>query len=202
MVVEPAGNLLLGGYVEPHVVRVSETGQIDPSVAPNFQPRTGEFFQGVQAIDLQPDGKVLVSGTFGAIDGVTREGLARLHPDGTLDHEFNPGRVSGQVNVIAVLDSDFLVIGGNLKSAAGQPRTGLARFRPVVRPRLSKPTFGADGRLTLAITGESGQSYQIESSRDLQVWSPLVSVQMRSNEETFVPELPEGGVLFYRAIVR
>ena len=39
----------------------------------------------------QPDGRIVISGSFAAIAGVPRPGLARLYPDGRLDLSFVPG---------------------------------------------------------------------------------------------------------------
>lgn len=38
----------------------------------------------------QPDGKLLVGGSFSVVNGVARHGLARLNPDGSLDTSFDP----------------------------------------------------------------------------------------------------------------
>jgi uncharacterized delta-60 repeat protein len=39
---------------------------------------------------LQPNGKVIVAGDFQRVDGVTRNGICRLNPDGSLDTSFDP----------------------------------------------------------------------------------------------------------------
>lgn len=44
-----------------------------------------------------PDGRVLVSGCFDAVDGVPRPGYALLRPDGSLDRDFQPWRGSNSV---------------------------------------------------------------------------------------------------------
>jgi uncharacterized delta-60 repeat protein len=43
----------------------------------------------VYALALQPDGKILIGGSFTNINGVTRRHLARLNRDGSLDETFN-----------------------------------------------------------------------------------------------------------------
>ena len=45
---------------------------------------------GIQDMALQPDGKIIVCGTFTKFAGQPRSGLARLLPDGTLDPTFLP----------------------------------------------------------------------------------------------------------------
>ncbi|MGD9579454.1 MAG: delta-60 repeat domain-containing protein, partial [Syntrophorhabdus sp.] len=44
----------------------------------------------VYSIAVQPDGKVLVGGGFTTIGGGTRNYIARLNADGSLDTGFNP----------------------------------------------------------------------------------------------------------------
>ena len=44
----------------------------------------------VHSIAVQADGKILVGGEFTTIGVVTRNRIARLNPDGSLDTGFNP----------------------------------------------------------------------------------------------------------------
>ena len=46
----------------------------------------------VNAIAVQPDGKILIGGIFSTVLGVTRNNIARLNTDGTLDIGFQPER--------------------------------------------------------------------------------------------------------------
>ena len=65
---------------------------------------------------VQPDGKILIGGDFttlspngGAV--VTRNRIARLNPDGTLDTAFNPN-ANGAVYAIAVQADGKILVGG------------------------------------------------------------------------------------------
>src|SRR5437762_8244800 len=60
----------------------------------------------VQVVVVQPDGKILIGGDFTTLSpnggvAVTRNRIARLNPDGTLDTAFDPN-ASGLVKSIAV----------------------------------------------------------------------------------------------------
>src|SRR5207248_727667 len=44
----------------------------------------------VYATAVQPDGKILIGGSFSSVLGVTRNNIARLNTDGTLDTAFDP----------------------------------------------------------------------------------------------------------------
>ena len=52
---------------------------------------TGDGAGSVLALTCQPDGKILVGGTFREIGGVHHRGVARLNGDGSLDRSFDPG---------------------------------------------------------------------------------------------------------------
>lgn len=48
-------------------------------------------YRGVYAITLQPSGRMLIGGEFTTVGGSSRNDIARLNTDGTLDTNFNPG---------------------------------------------------------------------------------------------------------------
>lgn len=64
----------------------------------------------VRAIATQDDGKIVIGGHFTTINGVPRNGLARLNEDGTLDESWAPA-VDGLVHGIAVSGSTVYVAG-------------------------------------------------------------------------------------------
>jgi uncharacterized delta-60 repeat protein len=99
VIVQPDQSLLVageftvaGGAIRQGIARLLTDGTADSSFDPgrSITHNTGALAT-IQAILLQADGKVLVSGHFTHFDGVPRNGLLRLHPDGTLDTSFDPG---------------------------------------------------------------------------------------------------------------
>jgi uncharacterized delta-60 repeat protein len=68
------------------LVRLDASGNIHP----NFDIGIG-FDAPVRALLQQPDGTVLVGGSFTSMDGTPRHGLVRLLEDGSLDPSFDPG---------------------------------------------------------------------------------------------------------------
>ena len=64
----------------------------------------------VNAITLQPDGKVLIAGQFTTISGLERTDLARLNADGSGDSSFNAGTVIGEDVSSVALQSDGKVL--------------------------------------------------------------------------------------------
>lgn len=68
--------------------RLSADGSVDFSFDPKF---TGAGTGGWNdALTLDPEGKVLVSGLFTRVDGAPRGGIVRLNPDGSVDAAFDP----------------------------------------------------------------------------------------------------------------
>ena len=113
----------------------------------------------VRVVVVQPDGKILIGGDFTTLSpnggvAVTRNRIARLNPDGTLDTAFNPN-ANGTIHAIAVQEDGKILAGGffnGANSIGGQARNRIARldittgladsFNPsasAVRPRRFRP---------------------------------------------------------------
>ena len=70
----------------------------------------------VNVVVVQPDGKILIGGTFTTLSpnggvAVTRNRIARLNPDGTLDTDFDPNATGSEVDSIAV-QADGKILAG------------------------------------------------------------------------------------------
>ncbi|MGI9055941.1 MAG: FG-GAP-like repeat-containing protein, partial [Pyrinomonadaceae bacterium] len=74
----------------------------DGSIDETFQPNIG-INQNANRIVFQPDGKILVSGFFAKANGITKRGLARFNPDGTLDNSFHQ-TVFSSISTVSGLD--------------------------------------------------------------------------------------------------
>ena len=71
----------------------------------------------IRVIVVQPDGKILIGGEFTSLapnggPTVTRNHIARLNPDGTVDSAFDPN-ANGGIYAIAVQSDGKIVVGGN-----------------------------------------------------------------------------------------
>lgn len=141
MAVLPDGRLFVGGgftavYGVPRhgIALLNADGGVDPS----FEPGIG--FDGqwdyimVESIAVQEDGRIITGGGFTTYDGVSRPGIARLNPDGSLDPAFDPGTgVAGAyglstVHALALLPDDHVVIGGAFTFYNGAGRHRIARL--------------------------------------------------------------------------
>ncbi len=92
----------------------------------------------VNVIVVQRDGKILLGGSFTTLSPnggatVTRNRIARLNADGTLDTAFNPN-ANGAVQAIAVQADGKVLVGGSFNGAnsiGGQARNRFARLDAV-----------------------------------------------------------------------
>lgn len=74
----------------PGFIKVSSTGVLDTAFVANTANGTSSI--GLNTIAVQPDGKILVGGSFTTISGQSRGRIARYNSDGTLDTTFvTPG---------------------------------------------------------------------------------------------------------------
>ena len=113
------------------VARLNANGTVDTS----FNPGTG--VDGiVRAVAIQPDNKVIIGGEFRVVNGITRQNIARLNADGSVDLSFDPGTgpeagADATVWTVAVMGnsvSNAIVIGGDFAFVNGALRLGVARF--------------------------------------------------------------------------
>src|SRR6266705_1277519 len=90
----------------------------------------------VFAVAVQADGKILLGGSFTMLGGggtgtTTRNRIARLNPDGSLDTSFDPG-ANSTVTAIAVQSDGKIVVGGNFTMLGGGG-TGTAALNKIGR---------------------------------------------------------------------
>src|SRR5206468_4841892 len=86
----------------------------------------------VHALIIQPDGKLLAGGDFTTADGLGRNRIARLNPDGSLDAAFsstapNAGANDSVLTLLSQTDRRILV-GGRFTAISGATRNFLARL--------------------------------------------------------------------------
>jgi uncharacterized delta-60 repeat protein len=128
IVVQPDGHILVGGVFRVDtgtprefrrdLVRLAADGPLVGDFRPD--PRGN-----VRAIELLPDGRLLIGGAFGDVGGFRLANLALLSPDGVVDETFDPDP-NGDVFSITVLSDGRILIGGSFTAVDGMPRRGLA----------------------------------------------------------------------------
>ncbi|MDO7875687.1 hypothetical protein Q5H93_13160 [Hymenobacter sp. ASUV-10] len=130
LALQPDGRVLVGGQFTTYngvadapnyVLRLNANGSLDQT----FNYTAGSLTTGpnnvVYALALQPDGRVLVGGSFATYNGVTGapNNLLRLHANGSLDQTFNyiigstTTGLSGTVWALALQPDGQVLVGGS-----------------------------------------------------------------------------------------
>jgi uncharacterized delta-60 repeat protein len=77
------------------IVRLNHDGSIDDSFDTGYGANNS-----IMCIVRQPDGKIVIGGTFTMYDSIPRNSIARLNNDGSLDFDFDPGNGFQSYNII------------------------------------------------------------------------------------------------------
>ncbi|MDP1579306.1 MAG: Calx-beta domain-containing protein [Candidatus Didemnitutus sp.] len=143
VLVLPDGKIIVGGSFttfndtpREYLARLNADGSLDSSfIGPNFG---GDSGWRVESLALQPDGKLLVGGSFYFSGANFKAGLCRVETTGALDATFS-GVVAGAhldgstsdirtVRQIVVEPDGRLLIVGNFTAFNNTPRGGVARL--------------------------------------------------------------------------
>ena len=127
LAVQADGKILVGGYFnelggETHnyIARLNPDGTLDTGFNPDNYEDIDFWY--VNALAVQADGKIVVGGYFDRWDGRTRENIARLNPDGSLDTAFNPGAGNRVYTLALQADGKILVgVSGYLNYSMSSP---------------------------------------------------------------------------------
>ncbi|HMN05341.1 MAG TPA: delta-60 repeat domain-containing protein [Flavobacteriales bacterium] len=86
----------------------------------------------VNKVVVQPDGKILVGGSFTNYAGSGKQNLVRLNSDGTVDPAWNPGGIGPNhlVSDIDLMPDGRILIAGNFVTYNGSPVYFVARLLP------------------------------------------------------------------------
>ena len=163
LTVQPSGRVVFGGdftevndFTLRHVARLTSQGDLDTG----FNPGIGSDGT-VMALLAQPDGKILLGGSFTQVGGQFRGEIARLNADGQLDSTFDPGfGANGPVRAIALQEGGYALIGGDFTRFDGVTHTRLARldptglvddlFAPTIQGSVNAIAVQPDGRILIA----------------------------------------------------
>ncbi len=132
--VQASGQVLVGGnftnfngVVANNLVRLNVDGTLDTSfVAANGTGANND----VEGLLTQPDNRIVVVGQFTKFNGVTRNHITRLMPNGGIDPTINFGfGANGDVDSVVIQPADGkLVIGGAFTQYDNQAHAGVARI--------------------------------------------------------------------------
>ena len=128
---QPDAKVIVGGYfsISPQdigkaLARFNPDGTLDAS----FDPAMPDGSAIVHCLLYQPNGKILVGGSFTSVAGQACTNLALLNADGTLDIRFNPTIEDPVTSLAAQSDGGILV--ATASASMFQTRCALKRLNP------------------------------------------------------------------------
>ena len=107
-----------------NIARLETDGRADRTLDLNM---AGGFVTGAA---VQPDGRILIGGSFTSVSGITQNNIARLNTDGALDLQFDPFP-NDFVHSIAVQADGKILVGGfftHIGAGGGEDRNRIARL--------------------------------------------------------------------------
>ncbi|MDA3894000.1 MAG: T9SS type A sorting domain-containing protein [Salinivirgaceae bacterium] len=148
------GKIIIGGDFTSYngtainrIARLNMDGTLDATFNVGFGANND-----VYSIAVQSDEKIIIGGYFTSYNGTTRNPIARLNADGTLDATFDTGTGADKlVESIAIQSDGKIIIGGNFDSFNGTVTICLARLN-------------ADGTLDATFNPQTGANYSINTT--------------------------------------
>ena len=132
------------GYNRNRIARLNADGTIDQS----FLITTGANAS-VLAAALQPDGKIIIGGVFTSINGVIKNGIARVNTNGNIDNAFNQtSGANNSVQEFAFQPDGKILAGGNFLTYNGVDVGFFTRLNP-------------DGSIDNSFSGFTGASAEV-----------------------------------------
>jgi uncharacterized delta-60 repeat protein len=174
--IQADGKILVGGNFSSvgstpraRIARLNANGSIDTTFIANTN-------DDVYSIAVQADGKILIAGNFTSVFDDnnltdTRNFIARLNSNGSIDPLFNPD-CDNSIYCMALQADGRIVVGGPLTAISGVSRTNLGRinadgtldtgFNPTLDGVIYSIALQADGKVIIAgnISTVSGESRQ------------------------------------------
>ncbi len=153
------------GTTRGKIARLNTDGTLDTS----FDPGTGADLNAINKIEILSDGDIIICGGFYNYDGNSRNSIARINSDGSIDTDFDPGfGCNNTGEAIAVQTDGKILIGGNFTSYDGTQRDHIARINNQ-EDVLSVSELINDFEL-LAFPNPSSGMFQVSSSvQDLEL---------------------------------
>jgi uncharacterized delta-60 repeat protein len=129
--IQSDGKIIIGGNFSSYngtarnrIARLNTDGTLDNT----FNSSNGAN-NVVRTISIQSDGKIIIGGGFTSYNGTTRNRIARLNNNGTLDSTFNPGTAANNsVQTTSIQSDGKVIIGGDFTTFNGIGINRIARL--------------------------------------------------------------------------
>ena len=123
---DAAGQVIVGGaFIYADTSSRSKLAVFSP--LGELIPATPSVSATVRTLVTQANGRVILGGDFTTIDGTTRNRVARLESDYTLEAAFNPN-ANAAIHACALQENGKILIGGAMTQVGASTRNGVARL--------------------------------------------------------------------------
>jgi uncharacterized delta-60 repeat protein len=132
LAIDSSGKIVVGGQFtsyngtsERYIARLNTDGSLDTTFAPVGTGLNAD----VGVLKIDSSGKIIIGGGFISYNGTSRNYVARINTDGSLDATFNPGTgFNGVVNYVNTDASGKILVGGQFTSFNGTGTPYIARL--------------------------------------------------------------------------
>lgn len=177
IVVKSDGKILLvgdftsfNGTSRISIAQLNPDGTLDTS----FNPGNGAN-SSITCISIQTDGKILIGGAFSTYNFASRNRIARINTDGTVDATFNPSGlgINNVVYSMYILTNGKIIIGGEFSQHDGISRNNITRVN-------------ADGTFDTTFNPGTGTNQRVSSIVSKPDGKILISGNFTSYNDTSV----------------
>src|ERR1035437_8202233 len=127
LAVQSDNKVIIGlSYGPSYIYRLNADGSIETAFTNYSSGPSGPIY----AVAIQSDGKIIIGGSFTSFNGISRNNIARLNADGSLDMSFLYGLsgAAGTVRCLQVQADGKILIGGDFTTVNGTSRGHSARL--------------------------------------------------------------------------
>jgi uncharacterized delta-60 repeat protein len=166
----------IGGTNRNGIARLNANGTLDIT----FDPGTGADGD-VLAVALQPNGQILIGGAFTHFNGVARNRIARINPDGRIDSSFNPA-TDGLVSSLLLQPDGKILLAGDFLTVNGLLRPYVARlYGDFATPALN---IARSNSFAVLSWPAAFGNYQLQANTNLLLsngWSSITAARSTNN---------------------
>jgi uncharacterized delta-60 repeat protein len=140
--------LVFGGFSNYNGIPIRDIARLNPdgTLDLSFNPGTGfgGNYAELHGVEIQNDGKIVMTGTFQTYNGLSRNYLCRINSDGSIDNSFNIGTGLNNAGIcLKLLPDGKLLVGGSFTSYNGTAATRIV-------------CLNSDGTLSNSFTSGNG----------------------------------------------